>query len=298
MRRELKDLPTLRDAGETTAPVERASKRRRSSGSDESRRTRKFVRPAEPLYYHGKNLKELEEFLTFWMIHWRADPGESDENRVNLATRYLRGTPMKLWGQRLQSEMDPIQKWDDFKQWLRDSLKAPNQRTLESTLAIKEMRQREGQTCKDLYIYMCELENNIPTMTDDQRRAWSLINALRPDLRSRVVRDLQTIDSVEAVIACAGRNESTATEKPMSKGVRVTTAPSSESKGGSTLPIRRRFDSKQRFKPGDKGSGLKGSNSQATRERAPTVRPRGCWACGEEGHKSSDCPKGNESKNG
>jgi hypothetical protein len=85
------------------------------------------------------------------------------------------------------------------------------------------MRQREGQTCKELYIYMCELENNIPSMTEDQQRAWALINALKPNLRSRVIRDLQTIDSVEAVIAYAGRNEGTS-EKSYSRTARVTSA--------------------------------------------------------------------------
>jgi hypothetical protein len=206
LRRELRGVPpaSLRDADEATTSEGRASKRRKLSDGEDAPQLRRSVRPAEPLYYHGKNIKELEEFLVFWVIQWQADSSESQATRVRTAARYLRGTPMKLWGQRVQSDADPILKWDEFKQWLRDSLKAPNQRTLESTLALKEMRQREGQSCKDLYIYMCELENNIPSMTEEQQRAWALINALKPDLRSRVVRDLQTIDSVEAVIACVG----------------------------------------------------------------------------------------------
>jgi hypothetical protein len=215
LRKELRGDPVadLRVADETPALHERGSKRRRSSGEDDARQAKRQVRPAEPLYYHGRNIKELKEFLIFWVIQWEAQPSEPEATRVRTAARFLRGTPMKLWGQRIQSDADPIKTWDEFKQWLRDSLKAPNQRILGSTLALKEMRQREKQTCKELYIYMCELENNIPTMNDDRRRAWALVNALRSELRSRVVRDLQSIDNVDEVVACAGRNESTVTER-------------------------------------------------------------------------------------
>jgi hypothetical protein len=84
------------------------------------------------------------------------------------------------------------------------------------------MRQRENQTYKELYIYIYELENNIPIISDDRRRVWALVNALRPELRSRVVRDLRSIDNVDKVVACVGRNESTVTERNSSRDARDT----------------------------------------------------------------------------
>ena len=303
LRKELRGEPTasLRDADETTALLKRASKRARLSENDSTQRTKGHVRPAEPVYYCGKNVKELEEFLIFWVIHWEAEPGESQATRVRTAARYLRDTPMKLWGQRIQSDASPIETWDEFKQWLRDSLKAPNQRVLESTLAIKEMRQRESQTCKDVYIYMCELENNIPTMTVEQQRAWTLINALRPELRSRIVRDLPAIDSVDAVIACAGRNESTLLERTSARSARASTANESESRRSSFLPTRKRFDRDSRGSFRGRGRDAGGSGTQATRERGAAANPRSttaCWNCGKEDHRSADCPDRKEAKNG
>ena len=32
------------------------------------------------------------------------------------------------------------------------------------------MRQQKGQIYKNLYIYMCKLENNVLTMSNDQQR--------------------------------------------------------------------------------------------------------------------------------
>jgi hypothetical protein len=297
LRRELQGEPvaSLRGADETATPAGRPSKRRRSSASDESRRPKRHVRPAEPLYYQGRNIKELEEFLVFWAIQWESEPDESETSRVKVAARYLRGTPMKLWGQRVQSNADPISKWDDFKQWLRDSLKAPNQRILESTLALKDMRQRTGQTCKDLYIYMTELENNIPTMSEDQRRAWMLINALRPELRSRVVRDLQTIDSVEEVIACAGRNESTSIDRPANRlaqrYTRDSPANETEAKDSDTLPIRSKSKRGQNFGYRGRGFRFRSGDSHSNRERSAfNPSKTTCRECGKEDHQSVDCP--------
>lgn len=208
LRKELRGESTtpMRVADETLGHQEPASKRRRLS-EDDIRSDRAQIRPAEPLYYSGKSVRELENFLTFWLIHWESQPEESQATRVRVAAKYLRGIPMKLWGQRVVAGAPYLETWDQFTQWLRDSQKAPNQRILESTLALKELRQQDNQTCRDVYVRMCELENNIPTMDRDQQRAWTLVNALDPKLRSRIVRDLQSVDSVEAVLACAGRNE-------------------------------------------------------------------------------------------
>jgi hypothetical protein len=112
LRKELRGEPTagLRDADETTALLERASKRLRLSEDDNVSRSKRNVRPAEPLYYYGKTIKELEEFLIFWVIQWEAEPSESEASRVRIAARYLRDTPMKLWGQRVQSDAAPIER--------------------------------------------------------------------------------------------------------------------------------------------------------------------------------------------
>ena len=300
LRKELRGelVASPRVTGDTAESWEPALKKSRTSREDLSQIGKRFMKPAEPIYYHGRNIKELEEFLIFWVIHWEAYPSESELTRVRTAAAYLRDTPMKMWGQRIQSGADPIVTWEEFKRWLRDSLKAPNQRILESTLALKEMRQRDNQSCKDLYIYMCELENNIPTMNEDQRRAWTLINALRPDLRSRVVRDLQVIEDVDAVMACAGRNESTLAEGSHAKSARRPEQREAKAGSSESLPFRRRFDRGPRGNPRGRGKAIEGRSPSNLAAQTSASRPLGaCWNCGKEGHRNSDCPEERKSKN-
>jgi hypothetical protein len=289
LRREIRGEPaeSVQLASELGALPERPKKRRKLS-NDETSRSRRRLRPPEPVYYYGKNVKELEDFLTFWLIYIQSDEGESEAERVNIAASYLRGTPMKMWGKRLESQAPRITLWEDFKQWLRDSLKAPNQRILESTLALKELKQRQGQTAQELYVYMTELESNIPTMSEDQRRAWQLVNALHPEMRSRVVRDLQSIDTVEAVLACAGRNESTVVDKTSKHEARR--SDSVESRARRHPSARRRFN---RDKPDGSrrpNQPQEGGAPDATRGRDAATTPEGaCFNCGEKGHRAKHC---------
>lgn len=290
LRREIRD--SARSADDPQVLPERLAKRRRLSDEGPSR-SRGQLRPAEPVYYYGRNTQELEGFLTFWLIHLQSFAGESEATRVNIAASYLRDTPMKMWGKRLESPATRIDKWEDFKQWLRDTLKAPNQRTLESTLALKEMKQRQGQSAQELYVYMTELESNIPTMSDEQRRAWQLVNALNPGMRSRVVRDLQSIDTVEAVLACAGRNEST--EKTLKQGRETDDA--AKSKSATTYATRKRFG---RDRPQSaKTTSMDVDEPPATRERGAGTDPRVvCYNCNKKGHKAVECrqPRKDSSK--
>lgn len=286
----------VRNADET---LESTPKRRRTSFNDDmDRRPKRWAKPVDPPMYHGRNVKELEEFLIYWVIHWEAHPEEPEESRVRSAAAYLRAVPMKMWGQRIESHATPLTTWDGFRQWLRDTLKAPNQRTLESTLALKEMKQRDSQSCKDLYIYMCELENNIPTMSEEQRRAWTLVNALKPELRSRIVRDLQVIENVDAVIACAARNESTTVD---SRPTRKTELSGAKTEDGNALPARTRQgrDSTSSGRGRGRGNSFRGRGSHSTSETNTASRTSGaCYNCDKEGHIARNCPEPEKTKNG
>jgi DNA-directed RNA polymerase subunit M/transcription elongation factor TFIIS len=146
---------------------------------------------------------------------------------------------------------------------------------------------------------MNKLENNIPVMTDDQRRAWTLINALRPELRSRVVRDLQTIDSVEAVVTYVGRNESTSIEKSSSRRGRDTQASDPELGGENSLPTRKRADHRRGFRSRGRGPRAEGDKTHTTRSQdTAAAKPKfACFKCGKEGHKSAYYPDRKEPKN-
>jgi hypothetical protein len=88
---------------------------------------------------------------------------------------------------------------------------------------------------------MTELESNILTMSKDQRRVWQLINALHPKMRSRVVRDLQSINTVESVLAYAGRNKFTAVDEVSERKTRKSDSGESRSRNNTSHSTRRRF---------------------------------------------------------
>jgi hypothetical protein len=70
-------------------------------------------------------------------------------------------------------------------------------------LRLKEARQGKKQSVREFANFLDELEEDIPEMSHEQQRAWSLLNGLRRDVRSEVLREEREIRSREQVIAAA-----------------------------------------------------------------------------------------------
>jgi hypothetical protein len=81
--------------------------------------------------------------------------------------------------------------------FLRGVIADPATRKSEALLALASKAQKEGQTVRELLAEIENLEQDIPPMTEDERRAWVLLNALRPALRAEVIRENKDVTSRE-----------------------------------------------------------------------------------------------------
>ncbi len=58
-----------------------------------------------------------------------------------------------------------------------------------ASLRQKEVKQREGQSAREFANYVEELEEDIPEdMPLEVRRVWTLLNGLRPAIRTGILR--------------------------------------------------------------------------------------------------------------
>jgi C4-dicarboxylate-specific signal transduction histidine kinase len=81
----------------------------------------------------------------------------------------------------------------------------PANRISVTTLKLKEAKQSGDQSVRDFANFLDELEEDIPEMSHEEQRAWSLLNGLRREVRSGVLREEREIRSQEQVITAAQR---------------------------------------------------------------------------------------------
>ena len=115
--------------------------------------------------YKNTNLRELRDFLLSCDIHFNTIDEPSTGRRIAVAASYLREDPAN--------------------------------RMNVATLRLKEARQAERQSVREFANYLDELEEDIPEMSEEERRAWNLLNGLKKEVCSEVLREERTIRSRE-----------------------------------------------------------------------------------------------------
>jgi hypothetical protein len=105
-----------------------------------------------------------------------------------------------------------------------------------ASLRLKELKQGDTQSVRDLVNYVEELKENWPTLTLKKDKAWRLLNSLRPKLRREVLRENKTITSKEQVVTSAQRQEELSKSLGSAPSARAS-APLEASKKKDRLPL-------------------------------------------------------------
>jgi hypothetical protein len=239
----------------------------------------KQIKLGTPPSFSGKSVKELQTYEVGWKSQFKAmQEVASDEyaHRIATAATYLRGIALEAWA-RNNTTFD---RWDDYMTFLRGIVADPATRKSEALLALASKSQKESQTPRELLAEIENLEQDIPLMTEDERRAWVLLNALRPALRAEVIRENKEITSREQVLASAQRHW----EVTMNQ-----TRAESRKPFRRASPMRPTSESYSRH---SSSSTHKSRQHQPERHEPRPARPSwstGCFNCGKPGHKANDC---------
>jgi hypothetical protein len=251
--------------------------RKRAASSNVEPILPKQIKLGDPPSFSGKSVKELQTYDVGWNIQFKAMPMVASDayvQRIATAATYLRGIAAEAWARNATT----FTRWSDYMTFLRGVLSDPATRKSEALLSLASKAQKESQTVRELLAEIENLEQDIPPMTEDERRAWVLLNALRPALRAEVIRENKEITSREQVLASAQRHEEVTRQQTKAE------TPKQYSK---STPMRPASDSWSRRSSASREHKEKFERKETT---PTTTRWRGsCFNCGKSGHKSADC---------
>jgi predicted DNA-binding protein YlxM (UPF0122 family) len=97
--------------------------------------------------------------------------------------------------------------WEDFKEFMKNSISDPENRNLDAIAKHDEAHQRPNQSVQTFVSYLDSLEDELG-IVDDQQRRNNLLAKLKPELRKQLSLQGQIPNNRELLIALAVRLES------------------------------------------------------------------------------------------
>ncbi len=165
----------------------------------------KHLKVAPRKKFTGASLGELQEYLNEWQLIFDLDPGLPDEVRIRQAATELAETAASTW-LRESRETRPTT-WEGFTNFLRNVVQDPANRMSTALSQLWRYRQKDGQSVRELQEELARLRQDVTRLTEEQRHAWELLLALKPEIRLSVMRELREIESEELVLRAAQRHE-------------------------------------------------------------------------------------------
>ena len=299
-KRRLAEIESLREEladGEPSNPIEidgtMLPARKRVAVDETEAALLKLLQHSDPPTFSGKNIKELQTYHVGWSNLFKPLPPIAEDayaRRIAIAATRLRSVAAQAW----ERNTVVFQKWDDYYKFLRNVIADPAIRQSEALVQLATKRQKEKQTVRELLAEIENLEQDIPPMTTQERRAWTLLNALKPAIRAEVIRENRTITTREAVLVSAQRHEEIL--KHQTKAEEQSSQETSKRGAGASQGKHKR------------SSGTAAKDSKKS-EGKPSLTPKppsssdtpedSCFNCGKKGHFAKDCrsaPKGDSDK--
>jgi hypothetical protein len=266
--------------GEASAnPRKRAgSSLQREGGNFASR-----IRHRDAVRFSGKDFDELHRFDKRWRLLIEQEGIAIEEARnehIRVAAASLDGIASNSWLR--WDDRGVCSSWEEFIDFLRDVIQAPELRRANALLAYHRTRLTQGEGVRDLVDKLEQLEKDIPEMEEDERKAWDLIVRLPAAIREELLRLDKPILSRTQVVAEVQKIEELLARKPQQ---------SKPQSGSSGHQQPRRTSPRSGKTPRSEPKWQPREPRNAAGERSQSTPSWACHYCHEKGHFIRDCPK-------
>lgn len=252
--------------------------------------------------YNGKTLREAQTFLDGAERRFRIDAGlryRGDQSRIDYCVLAFGTAPAAKWERYERRRGVGTTTWEQFKEWMKDSIVDPANRAFDAVTSYNEARQRDGQSSEDFAAYLDSLEIEL-RIDDDWQRRNNLFAKLREELRKDILQRNDVPGTRQELLSLATRIETT---HRMTGGGR-----SRKSVGTPPDPSRQdRRDTTKGQGRWDKPGPATGVNltptapkpapssgqcprCKSTTHRLPNCPEVTCYRCDKKGHIASACP--------
>jgi hypothetical protein len=119
----------------------------------------------------------MEELINWWKVAFKKNPQAwSEKQRVASAVMQFRGKPLDEWGI-IVEEKEP-KTWSEFESRTRNLLSDPENRMQTAYMNIRDLRQKKGQTVRDVNNTLEIWEKDLNEPLTDKAKVYHTFSAL------------------------------------------------------------------------------------------------------------------------
>lgn len=286
---EVNALRRMRDEGHTPAASLHPSLDRIDSDA-RSMRTESVSTPPvlasrprlkEPKPFKGDTIKEARNFIRDLEVIFALTGSTypTDREKVLYGVMYLAGEAHENWHQRHNISQLDNYSLEDFKDFVRNAVGDPVNRSISVTLQYDKARQSDGQTVQAFSTELDVLEDQMTPYTEPQR-VRHLLAKLQPALRNAIIKFHPIPDTRQELVALASRMETT--DRTGHSSGQKRSAPDSHMQEPQ----------KKQQSSGRSSHGHRNTDTSSSQPKALSPFDKSqveCYGCHKKGHYKSEC---------